>query len=33
MVNILNSLAGNLLVWSDLTFGPLLHGGTRILHL
>ena len=25
--------AGNLLVWSDLTFGSLLHGRTRILHL
>ena len=27
------SWAGNLLVWSDLTFGPLLQGRTRILHL
>ena len=27
------SWAGNLLVWSDLTFGPLLRGRTRILHL
>ena len=27
------SWAGILLVWSDLTFGPLLQGGTRILHL
>ena len=27
------SWAGIFLVWSDLTFGPLLQGGTRILHL